>query len=507
MHTVSCLLTAVSLLAPFATRATDAPTAGEARAERAFRGTRGDPGTTLAFLRPMPKGGDLHNHLSGSVYAESFIRWAADAGLCVSPSKIELSSPPCDGADIVPVTEAQKTPALYRRIVDAFSMRNWQLSGQSGHDHFFGTFSKFSRATEGQTGKMLAETASRAAAQGEIYQELMLTPASELVTDLAKRTAWDDDFGRLRQAMLDGMKQVVEMARTEIEKAEAIRDEELGCRSSRADPGCEVVQRYVAQVSRGSAREKVFAQMLAGFEVASSVPQFVALNLVQPEDDPVPMRDFSLQMRMLQYLHNVYPKVHITLHAGELAPGLVPPEGLAFHVRDSILMGQAERIGHGVDVMGERDALGLLREMARRRILVEICLTSNEGILGVRGAAHPLGNYLRAGVPVALATDDEGVSRSDMTHEYLKAAQEQGLGYRQLKRMARNSLTYAFLPGESLWRADGSPARACASELTRAGARSRGCQQLLDGSEKARLQRRLEEQFAQFESNLQRPPR
>jgi hypothetical protein len=108
---------------------------------------------------------------------------------------------------------------------------------------------------------------------------------------------------------------------------------------------------------------------------------------------------------------------------------------------------------------------------------------------------------------VALATDDEGVSRSDMTHEYLKAAQEQGLGYRQLKRMARNSLTYAFLPGESLWRADGSPARACASELTGARARSRGCQQLLDGSEKARLQRRLEEQFAQFESSLQRAPR
>jgi hypothetical protein len=507
MHTISRLLAAVSLLAPFATRATDAPTAGEARAERALRG---DPGATLAFLRAMPKGGDLHNHLSGSIYAESFIRWAADAGLCVSSGKIELTSPPCDASlDVVPVAEAQKTPALYRRIVDAFSMRNWQLSGESGHDHFFATFAKFSPATQGQTGKMLAETAARAAAQGEIYQELMLTPASELVADLAKRTVWDDDLARLRQAMLDAMKQVLDAARAEIERAEAIRDEELACGSSRADPGCEVVQRFVTQISRGSAREKVFAQMLAGFELASSVPQFVGLNLVQPEDDVVPMRDFSLQMRMLQYLHGVYPKVHITLHAGELAPGLVPPEGLAFHVRDSILIGQAERIGHGVDVMGERDALGLLREMARRRILVEICLTSNDGILGVRGAAHPLGNYLRAGVPVALATDDEGVSRSDMTREYLKAVQEQGLGYRQLKRMARNSLTYAFLPGESLWRADGSPASACASELTRGGprARSRGCQQVLDGSEKARLQRRLEEQFAQFESNLQRTPR
>src|SRR5258707_4357093 len=34
-------------------------------------------------LQAMPKGGDLHNHLSGSVYAESYLRYAADDGICV----------------------------------------------------------------------------------------------------------------------------------------------------------------------------------------------------------------------------------------------------------------------------------------------------------------------------------------------------------------------------------------------------------------------------------------
>ena len=34
---------------------------------------------------------------------------------------------------------------------------------------------------------------------------------------------------------------------------------------------------------------------------------------------------------------------------------------------------------------------------------------------------HPLPVYLQHGVPVALSTDDEGVSRIDLTHEYQRA--------------------------------------------------------------------------------------
>jgi len=31
---------------------------------------------------------------------------------------------------------------------------------------------------------------------------------------------------------------------------------------------------------------------------------------------------------MVKFLHETYPKVHITLHAGELGYGMVPPDGL-----------------------------------------------------------------------------------------------------------------------------------------------------------------------------------
>jgi len=212
------------------------------------------------------------------------------------------------------------------------------------------------------------------------------------------------------------------------------------------------------------------------------------------------MRDFKLHMKMLDYLHSVYPKVHISLHAGELAMGLVPPEGLRFHIRESVERGHAERIGHGVSVMSENDALGLLKEMASRKILVEICLTSNDVILGVEGANHPLPTYLSHGVPVALATDDQGVARSDMTHEYVRAAENYKLPYPQLKRMARQSLEHSFLSGASLWQGDFQMVPVCAADRTKKGKVSSACQKFLDGSERASTQWRLEMEFAKFEA-------
>ena len=49
------------------------------------------------FLQRMPKGGDLHSHLSGAVYAESYLRWAAQDGKCVDASGV-ITLPPCEPA-------------------------------------------------------------------------------------------------------------------------------------------------------------------------------------------------------------------------------------------------------------------------------------------------------------------------------------------------------------------------------------------------------------------------
>ena len=98
--------------------------------------------------------------------------------------------------------------------------------------------------------------------------------------------------------------------------------------------------------------------------------------------------------------------VHRMPQIGEITPGLVSPIDLQSHIRQAVEVAGADRIGHGVDVVNEQNAGQLLDEMARRHVLVEVPLTSNEQILGVFGAAHPFVNYRAAGVPVTLATDD-----------------------------------------------------------------------------------------------------
>jgi adenosine deaminase len=230
----------------------------------------------------------------------------------------------------------------------------------------------------------------------------------------------------------------------------------------------------------------------------------VGLNLVMPEDWSVPIRDFNLHMDMLDYLHGVYPKVHITLHAGELAMGLVKPEDLSFHIRASVERGHAERIGHGVDVMNEKDPIGLMKEMAAKNVMVEINLTSNDQILGISGDEHPLPIYMKYGVPVAISTDDEGVARSDMTHEYFRAVEGYRLSYTDLKRMTRQSIEHSFLPGESLWattKGSFKPVAACAASPLGAEKPSAACAKFLAASQHAREQWKLEGHFAEFEKN------
>ncbi len=308
------------------------------------------------------------------------------------------------------------------------------------------TFDKFQLALFNHIGDAIAESASRAAADNLQYLELMHTADGMQAAALGSRIGWDDDFSRLRDKLIaGGLREVIASTRQKLDRDEATMRQVLLCGSPHPDPGCAVEVRYLYQVLRGLPREQVFAQIVLAFELAKTDPRFVGLNLVMPEDWYVPMHDFALHMKMLDYLHGIYPNVHISLHAGELAMGLVPPEGLAFHIRQSIEQGHAERIGHGASVMNEGDAIGLLREMARRKVLVEISLTSNDLILGVRGQQHPLPAYMLYGVPVALATDDQGVSRSDMTHEYLRAAETYNLSYSDLKRMARQSLEHSFL--------------------------------------------------------------
>ncbi|MFD9288616.1 adenosine deaminase [Streptomyces sp. NPDC060030] len=449
------------------------------------------------FYRDLPKGGDLHNHLSGAVQTEYLIQLAADDNLCIDATTTAVA-PPC-GTGGRPAADALTDAAFRQKSVRAWSMQDFPQA-ESGHDHFFATFGKFSAATS-HRGKMLADVAGTAAAQNQTYLETMVSPASAGARQLATDVGWDADLASMHRKLLAGgrLDQLVTDAGKEADTADAEFRDTAACATANPRPACRITVRWISQVSRNSVPERVFTQIALGLRLAERDERFVAVNLVQPEDGEISLRDYRMHMRMLNYLHGVYPRAHITLHAGELVPGLVKPEDLTFHIDDAVRTGQAERIGHGVDLVQEDDWRKLARDMARRQVAVEVPLTSNAQILQVDGDDHPFPVYRKYGVPVVLSTDDPGISRGDIGQEYRRAARTYGLGYPDLKDLARASLEYAFLPGRSLWRPDPvrqgwRPVQECQAP------QSARCARLLANSPKARLEWRQEQSFRAFEA-------
>ncbi|MFG3223760.1 adenosine deaminase [Kitasatospora sp. NPDC048194] len=514
--TVAAAAVCAALIAPLlpaAAQAAPLPAAQAARAAAERRvdayldGIRNDPGRLRAFLRDLPKGGDLHNHLSGAVSTELLIQLADEDGLCIDTVTLTAQVAPCT-ATARPAADAVTDQAFRRQVIRAWSMQDFTPGAESGHDHFFATFGKFGEASWRHPGRMLAEVTETMADQNQSYLETMLTPASPGAAALAAKVGYDPDLARLRDKLLadGGIDKLVAQARSDADQMfdEYRATENCGTRSPA--PGCSVTVRIISQASRASTPARVFTQLLLGMELASRDDRFVAVNLVQPEDYPASLENYDLQMRMLDYLHPLYPKAHISLHAGELVPGLVKPEDLRSHIREAVLTGHAERIGHGVDVVHEDDSEELLDTLAERHVLIEVPLTSNEQILGVSGQEHPFPLYRSHGVPTALATDDPGVSRGDITGEYQKATTRYDLGYRDLKDLARNSLEYGFLPGRSLWKdADRfRPAPECAGEALGNDRPGKRCAALLAASPKAQQEWRQERGFADFEASVPR---
>jgi adenosine deaminase len=492
-----------ALLLTSAAQAAPAAPTPEARTSAHFDAIAKDRAQLRLFLRAMPKGGDLHNHLSGTAYAEDFLAWAEADGLCVTTGPLPaIATGPCDAPGKVAAKDLGKTnPALYGRAINSLSMRNYNAGADgalpSGHDQFFSTFGRFGAATDGNLPALLAVARDYAAGDHVGYVETSANPSAmyDLVAQVRDRP-WDGDMDKAFAALEPGLPAMTAKARHEFDAAEIEADRRQGCHTQKPRTGpCAVVLGYQAFAVRLLPPSVVFAQLTAAFAFAQADPRFVGVNIVAPEDDPTSLADYALHMRMLRFLKAKYPDVKLSLHAGELTLGLVTPRDLRFHVREAVEVAGASRIGHGVDIAYENDAQDLLARMARDRIAVEINLTSNDVILGVKGADHPLALYRKAGVPFVLSTDDEGVSRIDLTNEYLRAVSEQGLNYADLKAAARASLEYAFLPGASLWTSPGKPVASCA----RAGA---ACDGFLAGSRKAAAQWRLEREFEAFEAGV-----
>ena len=188
----------------------------ETDAENAYNAAvKQGPTALYGFLESFPKGADLHVHLTGAVYAETFIRDAGQDGLCVDTAALSFAKPPCAGnkisatdlsGNILPANQA-----IYDKLIDAFSMRSFVPSPEwSGHDQFFATFDRFGGLNKTHYAEWVDEVAQPAAGQNNQYLELMKTPPFSHATEIAHQVGWNAQlaqadpqaFAQFRQALL-----------------------------------------------------------------------------------------------------------------------------------------------------------------------------------------------------------------------------------------------------------------------------------------------------------------
>ena len=440
----------------------------------------------IAFLHKMPKGADLHNHPGGAIYGESVVDSAVSNDFLFDRQEkafIEMS------ADLLAASRDRYFSSrdivgdFWKtcEVLDGLAMRNFEKQEEVRATHFFRAFDRYGKARP-EKDAQFDELIRRAISQRIGYMELMTTPPGfetsadveaykHFQASLDQRVAGilnSDEYRDISPDLSLDIAFTLTLSRGTMPKNAIgkgfVFKKDAGGFGITITPGWES---YLAKsgdfadaygksfrADVRSAMERV--QALRKGESASGDLRVYGITILSAEDSWISRHFFDMQMQIISDERHDQSRnmggLYFNLHAGELTLEYSPYEPLRNRISRTIEWGGAKRIGHGISIAWEDNTYDLLQKMRKEKIAVEICLTSNEKILDVHGReGHPFMLYMRAGVPMVLCTDDEGISRSNLTMEFAKAAKWFGLSYGQMKWLAFNSLEYSFLPGESLF--------------------------------------------------------
>ena len=421
-----------------------------------FEKIRNNEAELTAFFSHMPKGGDLHHHFSGSIYAEPLLQRAIADDFYLNTETMDVlkDKPSTGNWELFSTLKSKGTLDIYKQKI----MQKWSVKDYNNVDYpsdklFFESFMKFEPAITGNFGQGLLELKNRAISENVSYIETQLStiPTDMKTEDLTKfniqlrKLAITKDEKAVLKT-LDSVynsllkKQAKSFAKdfntnfvAKLHKDLKIDDQQF-------------TMRYQNFVLRFMEPVDLFKNLVIAFISADESPLMAGVNIVSPEDGETSMKDYWLHMMMFKFCHTKYPNVKYTMHAGELTLGLVQPEELTWHIDAAVYTAGANRIGHGVDIAYEKDSYGLLRYMAKKMIPIEINLVSNEFILKVKENRHPLTLYKKFGVPIVISTDDAGILRTNMTEQYvLLAKRYKDVSYSDIKQYVYNSINYSFI--------------------------------------------------------------
>jgi adenosine deaminase/adenosine deaminase CECR1 len=416
-----------------------------------------------AFFQQMPKGGDLHHHYSGSVYTETYIDYVISKNYWIHQQTLEVQAEKTT-EDIAWVQfstlkKENKLAPIKQKLLEKWSVKDYHTTN---HDlpqdkHFFTAFSFFRTANvffnENTTPiykERLLELKNRAKSESVAYLETMFTPIS--CSQLSKELGIYNDSLRLYSnnvtqliRILDKLYAIMlEKGAKECATQHTKLLEKLHQEANIDDT--QFTMRYQNYAVRIIEPVDVFGQLLTGMLSAEMSSLIVGVNFVAPEDNETSMNDYALHMQLFKYYKTKFPTVKTSLHAGELALGLVKPEELTWHIHDAVMVAQANRIGHGADIAHEKNSYGIVKKMKQDNIAIEINLGSNEFVLGLKDNKHPFLFYRERGVPIVISTDDAGVLRSNLTEQFvLLARRYPQVSYAEIKEYVYNSILYSFI--------------------------------------------------------------
>lgn len=429
-------------------------------AESYLEKIRNNEALLTAFFQQMPKGGDLHHHFSGSVYAEPLLERAIAEDFYLNLETMAVSkTKPSNGnwENFSSIKNKGKLEYYEQQIMQTWSIKDYNGSVPSD-DQFFDSFMKFEPTIAGHFAEGMLELKKRAIAENVSYIETQLStiPCDMNVSDL------DDFNAKLRQASTQKDEKAVLKLLDELYKSLQKKDAKKYADDfntnflAKLNKDLKIddekfTMRYQNFVLRFMEPVDLFKNLVIAFISSSESKLTAGVNIVSPEHGENSMKDYWLHMVMFKYCHSKFPDVKYTLHAGELTLGLVQPEELTWHINDAIYVAGANRIGHGVDIAYEANLYDLLKYMAQKNIPIEINLVSNEFILKVKENRHPFTLYKEFNVPIVISTDDAGILRSNMTEQYvLLAKRYPDVNYETIKKYVYNSINYSFIQDESV---------------------------------------------------------
>ena len=380
------------------------------------------------FLYNMPKGGDLHNHLSGSGFADWWYEeaLAQEENGYVYYTKTAING--CRPHDDYDDFGASPYLLLFRTI----QSHNYQQldACEQGEYKRLADLTRAERQSWMHSIELDKPSEGRAEFFGKHWQRINdLSSNPHLMAELLFRNM--AAFGREGLHYLETMLGVFDYLKPDgqVYAPEEVLDIYTARIAKRDAQKTGVTVRFQEAILRflPNAEEQLRAQ----FDFVVNHPDYyVSVNMVGQEDQSYPLR-FLSTLRELRRKHNI----PLSIHGGEV-------DGPNDNVRDTLLLG-ALRIGHGLNLITDADTMRLMRHGP---YLIEINLISNLLLRYVSDySQHPFPEYLRIGIPVALSTDDRGMWRSNLTDEFYVAVQEFNLTWDEILQLSRNSLTHGFM--------------------------------------------------------------